>query len=636
MGKHILPGIGTSLLCFFLGLCYCAVTPLWVPPDEERHYAYCEYIAEKGELPALRPESAGVRITEATHPPLYYIIASALCIEDGASIHEKITVHDGPGYRTIRHPQSEETFPYSGDALSAYAIRLMSILFGALTVYFIYLIALEIVPGQILFAAAAAVFAGTLPQFLHVSASVSNETLSALLSAVLLFCLLKYYNGKESTSFIFVLGLILGACILTKISTIIYIPIVCTAVVLKHKGHWKHCFISLSITGVITCLVSGWWFLRNWIVYNDPLFSKALVEVLPFTLRYVPVSVGSLIHDAQILFVSFFGCFGALQVPIGRLHIISYTLITLAGCAGLCRLLSEKKSQPAGAKRYICLCLSAIGLALLFLFILNMKAYVFMGKYLFVVFAPISIALCMGILHCFPYRWRNSVCIVFIIIVCGLSADVFARVLKPAFREPRVNTMIKQPVFCCRTEGLGKHNTVGQTFNATRDKICGIRVMFSNPERIPSGRIYFSLQDAASGNIIRKMRLEYDTIVDTRFFFLFPPVAGSRDKQYHFTFREDDSKRPGISLWYSDTDNYAGGTMTADSVPASGDFYFTVYYFTGESPDSIWEGAETAVIRQGEYIPVRQLQLYAELPRNMRERTIIHRKLEQAEKYMMR
>jgi hypothetical protein len=51
-------GIVITLLIFLsLGLAYSYYTPLWNPPDEERHFAYCEYIAQHHKLPAYQPDA---------------------------------------------------------------------------------------------------------------------------------------------------------------------------------------------------------------------------------------------------------------------------------------------------------------------------------------------------------------------------------------------------------------------------------------------------------------------------------------------------------------------------------------------------------------------------------------------------
>ena len=104
----------TLLLFLSLGLCYSYYTPLWSPPDEERHFAYLEYIAQNHKLPYLKLDQEYTHIAQAIHPPLYYLIASLFCINDGKVLSEELIVNDGPGFNTITYPKHEGELPYSG------------------------------------------------------------------------------------------------------------------------------------------------------------------------------------------------------------------------------------------------------------------------------------------------------------------------------------------------------------------------------------------------------------------------------------------------------------------------------------------------------------------------------------------
>lgn len=122
--KGIIPVI---LLFLLLALYYSYFTPLWNPPDEERHFASSEYIAQHHKPPYLNSDEEEVHITEVTHPPLFYILGSLFCGHDGTTIHEKIILNDGPGYISFFHPKNETTFPYAGKARSAHLLRLLSV-----------------------------------------------------------------------------------------------------------------------------------------------------------------------------------------------------------------------------------------------------------------------------------------------------------------------------------------------------------------------------------------------------------------------------------------------------------------------------------------------------------------------------
>jgi 4-amino-4-deoxy-L-arabinose transferase-like glycosyltransferase len=175
------------LLFFASGLVYLQSSPLWTPPDEERHFAYLEYIAQHHSLPDYKTNAD---IGMAFHPPLYYVLASFFCNNDSKLLAEEIYLNEGPGFIEFRHPADESLFPYAGKARSSYLIRFFSLLLGAMTVALIYFMALLIWPDEKLFAAVTALFVGMVPQFMYVSTSISNDNLSTTLSTASIYMLL--------------------------------------------------------------------------------------------------------------------------------------------------------------------------------------------------------------------------------------------------------------------------------------------------------------------------------------------------------------------------------------------------------------------------------------------------------------
>ncbi len=121
-----------------------------------------------------------------------------------------------------------------------------------------------------------------------------------------------------------------------------------------------------------------------------------------------------------------------------------------------------------------------------------------------------------------------------------------------------------------------------------------------------------------------------------RCFFIFPPIMDSRGKEYQVSF----SARPvsageEISLGYDASDRYPGGRMFVNGEPTEGDLYFKTYCFTGDHPETDWEGRREVIIDQM-YVSVRESQLYSEMSGEFRKKTIIHEKLLRAEKAFQR
>lgn len=253
-----------------------------------------------------------------------------------------------------------------------------------------------------------------------------------------------------------------------------------------------------------------------------------------------------------------------------------------------------------------------------------------MGRYFFVVIAPIAIIICTGVCSLFPHRLRNLVLIVLSFLLVALNLHIFFRVLKPAYAETFLVTGVDQPLFCSPTAEIKGSTTIGQTFVSPKNNLCAIRVMFSSLNTLKMGEITFSLiEEGDERKVLRKINLPLKKIDDcTRYFFIFPPINDSVGKEYTFSFSSPSAQKGnGISLWHELNDVYPGGNMLVNNKPALGDLYFATYHFTGEHPETDWQGKRKLVIKQGLYVGIRELQLYQERSKEFREKITTHEKI---------
>ncbi|HUT83045.1 MAG TPA: hypothetical protein VMX95_00220, partial [Thermodesulfobacteriota bacterium] len=119
-----------------------------------------------------------------------------------------------------------------------------------------------------------------------------------------------------------------------------------------------------------------------------------------------------------------------------------------------------------------------------------------------------------------------------------------------------------------------------------------------------------------------------------RYFFIFPPIQNSKGKEYLFYFSSPSLPiGQGVSLWYDSGDCHSGEKrMLVNGEPVKGILYFQAYHFTGERPETDWQGRREIVINQGMYITIRELQLYIERSKEFRVQTITHEKSEMSGK----
>ena len=143
----------------FLALLYSVTVPLFEGNDESWHYAYVWHIAEGKGLPRQPPEQyPHLARQEASQPPLYYLLAAALTRwvpqEDLPALYARENPYPTVLPVVYRDNQNHyvhtdaERFPYRGAALAIRLARLLSVLFGAGTVWGTYRLARKLFPQE--------------------------------------------------------------------------------------------------------------------------------------------------------------------------------------------------------------------------------------------------------------------------------------------------------------------------------------------------------------------------------------------------------------------------------------------------------------------------------------------------------
>ncbi len=615
-------------LFFICATGYSYYTPLWNPPDEERHFAYAEHIARHRTLPSPLVMNGEMSITQAIHPPLYYALASLLCRDSEGVLQEMITFNDGPGFTRVVPAQQESKYGYAKKERSAHLMRILSIFFSAITIGGIYLLTLVMFPGNTALASASALFAAMNPQFLHISASVSNENLSSALSTIYLLALLRYLHSPCKAYHHAITGVLLGCMLLSKLSTLFYLPLTAGIMLWVFMSNKKKLCTSLAIIFCTAFLIAGWWYIRNWALTGDPFLSKLLTATQPWAVRRSPLSLSDISIIVSNTFTSFFGYFGAFQIPLPNICLFTYGALMAGGVAGVALLPGKSELIPFQRRALILLLLALMGGAGTFIPFNLTYIGTYMGRYFFPVLAPIAIGTMAGLASLFPSRWSRSPLMVIALLLVILNLTVLGRVLKPAYAPTDLVAGVNQPLFSYPTSELGT-STIAQTFVSTGDNLSAIRVMFSAPLQQKGGDVNFFLAESSrEKEILHHLTLPLSTINDcTRHFFIFPPIKNARGKAYTFWFTSSLPLGNSLSLWHEPTDAYQEGQLLINNDPTGGDLYFTTYHFRGTHPVNDWQGRKETVITQGMFVDVRELQLYYEQPKAFREQTMTHEKI---------
>jgi hypothetical protein len=128
-----------------------------------------------------------------------------------------------------------------------------------------------------------------------------------------------------------VTGFAAGAALVSKIHTVFLLPTIALAVLLRARGQWIRAMAVLVLVGLGTFASAGWYFVRNTIVFGDPLasgFKLALVAdvVKPSRLSLLDPYFYTLFPTT--LFRSFWASFGWLVNNPSDVMMTSYAMMS--------------------------------------------------------------------------------------------------------------------------------------------------------------------------------------------------------------------------------------------------------------------------------------------------------------------
>lgn len=367
---------------------YAVYTPDWQAPDEPAHYNYVRQLAagafpvmEAGDYDQAYQNSViGSRFDPAYsvesfeyedyQPPLYYVLATPV---------------------------------YSVFSGTLEAVRLVSVLLGAIVVTCAYLIGIQLAPAQRWFALTVAAFVAFLPQHVAMLASVNNDSLSEALIAVMLLILVSSVSATQpglSRRRLLVLGILLGLGFLTKVTVYLMGPVTGMALLWHYWRRWPD-LIRAGVTAFVPALLLGllWWG-RNVAVYPGLDFlgtqrHNSIVIGQPKTTAWIEQFGLGFTGEAFVrtTFQSFWGQFGWMGVPMPSWVyslLLLFTLLTVIGVlAGIFR--PKLPLQPPIAKPVWLTLLTLLGLNILLYLVYNATYVQHQARYLFPSLIPIAV-----------------------------------------------------------------------------------------------------------------------------------------------------------------------------------------------------------------------------------------------------
>jgi len=317
-------------LYLVVGATYVVTTPVFESPDEDLHVQYIRFLVANRSLPVYAGTILPMR-QEASQPPLYYMIAAIATSWVDWSDFDAVAAHypnavigraDIPGNRNaFVHTPAESALPGSGSVLAVRLARTVSLLFGIVVLVATAVTARRLFPDRPGLALGSAALVAFTPGFLFIAASANNDMLASATAATTLALLTDGWRRGWVRWRIVALGIVIGAASLSKLNALGVAPLTGLFVTLSFAAQagWRRWRVwapktlgAGTVMIAMAFVVGGWWYVRNALLYGDPLASSVHFDVM--AARSAPPALGTLLSLLEGVFKSWWGVFGWFNV----------------------------------------------------------------------------------------------------------------------------------------------------------------------------------------------------------------------------------------------------------------------------------------------------------------------------------
>lgn len=394
-------------LAFILRLGWALIIPFNEAPDETLHFDQIKFIYDAHRLPVFGPDQdlfvdERFGIHYAAFPGLNYILSALLLF-------------------LIPLPFE---FQYLG-------ARMLSVLCGTATVYVSYLVAKELYPSRPMVIFGVPVFLCLLPMFIYLGSYNNSDAYTALVCSLIIYTWLYGKKTGWNLQACVFLGLAAGLVLSGKYNGYVMLLMTPFVIFALINNKWKATRVLLTAASV-AALCSGWWFIRSYYLYGDPLGFSAVAHAGSFLswesysfAKYFGFSLWEFLLETdwlKSLFISFWGSFDWYRKEYITLpsfcYVIAFIICLIAfSCLAIEYFLKiiQKKQIPRFLSFFAWLPL--ISLALIIYTIWQNSYILGGGRYLFPSIVPIALFLMLG-LDKFRHRYLpKKISIIFTILI---------------------------------------------------------------------------------------------------------------------------------------------------------------------------------------------------------------------------
>ena len=342
-------------IALFIGLSiqFAFATPIFEAPDEPQHFSFANRIASRWRLPNQLARNNGGARQEGSQPPLFYVTAAVLItpFERGglAALREE-NPHaqtGNPGaLSNYNDAKQHEPYPlnFGPPRAAVYAVRLLNVFFGAVTVWTVWKASQAAAPRQPNIALLATGLTALNPQFAFISGAVNNDAMAAMWGGLVIWQTIVMLREGFSFNRSLALGVLVALATMTKVSGLLFggIVAIAAAYLVGRRRDWRG-FWTLAACGVaLWAVIAGVWYARNIHLYHD---FTGTVTMLRWVGGRPPIGLGALIQELSSLTISYWGIFGWFNVLTPNLYynvVDAALMVATAGVmAGLWRVRRE-------------------------------------------------------------------------------------------------------------------------------------------------------------------------------------------------------------------------------------------------------------------------------------------------------
>jgi 4-amino-4-deoxy-L-arabinose transferase-like glycosyltransferase len=465
--------VGDLVAVFLIALgvrgVWALVVPPWEAPDEPTHFVITAHIVDQGEIP--RPRQTGNELTpeisqsaEMTYLRRLSGVGAWLAYElpylpvdgDYTAARAYAATRDarrsaGPvtDYPPLYHLLAAVPYALAKHApiLSRlFAVRLTSVLLGALSCLAAYGIAFEVRHSR-RWGLALGLAMALMPMYSFITAVANNDAALDALATVLIWLIVRTMRRAEVTrSQLIALSAVSGAALLTKTSAIVLVLVAGAALLLKRRSACQPVpravvqrLATLAVFAAGPLLLYGPWVIYRYRTYHQlrlltipfPAMFRALVGVPPTAAVFPPIPPATLpafaalrpspwwyLHTLQgrggeyfhrLLLESVWGNFGWLDAPLPGVALRAIAVACALGAVGVALQFALQPSRRRG----LALLAGIVAVQVLFLFIgvdyylgyvQTGNAFGLQGRYFFPALAPFLLLLLSG----WDCLWRGN------------------------------------------------------------------------------------------------------------------------------------------------------------------------------------------------------------------------------------